>query len=228
MSDVVIYHNPACGTSRDTLALLRAKGVEPTVVEYLKAGWTKAQLEDLLARMDASAHDILRVRGANADALFSLIDGQSIVSKIAGFMLGFIKASPQLSLTMKVMMIETIANADDMIAMQGKSGGAGISNMGAMMKVLIQDRNAEVFKDLRRVIDTEKDIKSIAIFFGAGHLPDMEEHLDKDFGYTFDEDKWFNAIDVDLTGQPAMAAQAKQMRAMVRRMAEQAKAEATK
>ena len=40
MSDVVIYHNPACGTSRNTLALLREKGVEPTVVEYLKAGWT--------------------------------------------------------------------------------------------------------------------------------------------------------------------------------------------
>lgn len=69
MSDVVIYHNPACGTSRDTLALLRDKGVEPTVVEYLKTGWTKALLEDLLARMDASAHDILRVRGTQADAL---------------------------------------------------------------------------------------------------------------------------------------------------------------
>jgi len=191
-------------------------------MDYSKPNWRNSDLniDQVQAKMDE--------RGANADALFSLIDGQSIVSKIAGFMLGFIKASPQLSLTMKVMMIETIANADDMIAMQGKSGGAGISNMGAMMKVLIQDRNAEVFKDLRRVIDTEKDIKSIAIFFGAGHLPDMEEHLDKDFGYTFDEDKWFNAIDVDLTGQPAMAAQAKQMRAMVRRMAEQAKAEATK
>ncbi|MDB5482196.1 MAG: arsenate reductase, partial [Caulobacteraceae bacterium] len=36
---VTIYHNPACGTSRDTLARIRAAGVEPTVVEYLKAGW---------------------------------------------------------------------------------------------------------------------------------------------------------------------------------------------
>jgi arsenate reductase len=69
MKTVTIYHNPACGTSRNTLALLREKGVEPTVVEYLKAGWTKAQLTDLLARMDVSAHDILRVRGTNAEAL---------------------------------------------------------------------------------------------------------------------------------------------------------------
>ena len=69
MSDVVIYHNPACGTSRNTLALLRDNGVEPTVVEYLKAGWTKPQLEDLLRRLGKSAHDILRVRGTEAHEL---------------------------------------------------------------------------------------------------------------------------------------------------------------
>jgi arsenate reductase len=69
MSDVTIYHNPACGTSRNTLALLREKGVEPTVVEYLKTGWTKEQLQDLLKRMGASAHDILRVKGTRADEL---------------------------------------------------------------------------------------------------------------------------------------------------------------
>jgi arsenate reductase len=69
MSDVTIYHNPACGTSRNTLALLREKGVEPKVVEYLKAGWTREQLEDLLRRMDVGAHEILRVRGTRADEL---------------------------------------------------------------------------------------------------------------------------------------------------------------
>lgn len=69
MSDITIYHNPACGTSRNTLALLREKGVEPNVVEYLKAGWTKPQLEALLARLGKSAHDILRVRGTNAHEL---------------------------------------------------------------------------------------------------------------------------------------------------------------
>ncbi|HEY3696261.1 arsenate reductase (glutaredoxin) [Phenylobacterium sp.] len=69
MSDVVIYHNPACGTSRNTLALLRGKGVEPKVVEYLKTGWTREQLERLIQRMGVSARDILRVQGAEADAL---------------------------------------------------------------------------------------------------------------------------------------------------------------
>jgi arsenate reductase len=69
MSEVVIYHNPNCGTSRNTLALLREKGAEPKVVEYLKAGWTEAQLKELIAKMRVSAHDILRVRGTNADEL---------------------------------------------------------------------------------------------------------------------------------------------------------------
>jgi arsenate reductase len=69
MSDIVIYHNPACGTSRNTLALLREKGVEPRVVEYLKVGWTKAQLEGLLKIMGVSARDVLRVRGTRAAEL---------------------------------------------------------------------------------------------------------------------------------------------------------------
>ena len=69
MSDVTIYHNPACGTSRNTLALLREKGIEPTVVEYLKEGWTREQLEGLLKTMGASAHDILRVQNTAAHEL---------------------------------------------------------------------------------------------------------------------------------------------------------------
>jgi arsenate reductase len=69
MSDVTIYHNPNCGTSRNTLALLRERGVEPHVVEYVKVGWTKPQLESLFKQMGKSAHDVLRVRGTAAHEL---------------------------------------------------------------------------------------------------------------------------------------------------------------
>jgi arsenate reductase len=69
MSDVTIFHNPNCGTSRNTLALLREKGLEPKVVEYLKVGWTKDQLKDLFGKMGVSAHDALRVRGTSAHEL---------------------------------------------------------------------------------------------------------------------------------------------------------------
>jgi arsenate reductase len=69
MSDVTIYHNPACGTSRSTLALLREKGIEPKVVEYLQVGWTRDLLKDLLRRMGRSAREVLRVRGTEAHEL---------------------------------------------------------------------------------------------------------------------------------------------------------------
>lgn len=69
MSDVVIYHNPACGTSRATLEMLRDRGVEPKVVEYVKAGWTRPQLEGLFRQMGVSARDVLRVNGTKAHEL---------------------------------------------------------------------------------------------------------------------------------------------------------------
>lgn len=87
MSDVTIYHNPNCGTSRNTLALLREKGIEPTVVEYLKAGWTKDQLQDILKRMDAGAHDILRVNGTKADELGLSDPGASDEALIAAMII---------------------------------------------------------------------------------------------------------------------------------------------
>lgn len=47
--DIVIYHNPECGTSRNVLAIIKAAGYTPTVIEYLKTGWTKPQLLGLFA-----------------------------------------------------------------------------------------------------------------------------------------------------------------------------------
>ena len=72
MSDsfpVTIHHNPDCRTSRNTLAMIRAAGYEPTVVEYLKVGWTRAQLESLMDAMCARPRDLLRDKGTPAAAL---------------------------------------------------------------------------------------------------------------------------------------------------------------
>ena len=66
---VIIHHNPSCGTSRNTLELIRQSGAEPAVHEYVKEGWSKAQLRDLFARMGVQPRDILRVRGTQAEAL---------------------------------------------------------------------------------------------------------------------------------------------------------------
>jgi arsenate reductase len=60
---ITIFHNPACGTSRNTLAMIRNSGVEPTVIEYLKTPPTKARLQELLAAMGTGPRELLREKG---------------------------------------------------------------------------------------------------------------------------------------------------------------------
>ncbi|ATQ68435.1 MULTISPECIES: arsenate reductase (glutaredoxin) [Methylosinus] len=61
--DVIIYHNPDCGTSRNTLGLIRNAGIEPHVIEYLKTPPTRALLAQLIARMGISTRALLREKG---------------------------------------------------------------------------------------------------------------------------------------------------------------------
>lgn len=62
--DVIIYHNPDCGTSRNTLAMIRNAGVEPHIIEYLKTPPTRRLLSELIARMGIPVRDLLREKGA--------------------------------------------------------------------------------------------------------------------------------------------------------------------
>ena len=66
---VTIFHNPNCGTSRNVLAAIRETGVQPKVVEYLKTGWTRAQLDSLFTAMGVKPRAVLRVRGTPAEEL---------------------------------------------------------------------------------------------------------------------------------------------------------------
>src|ERR1700749_1684618 len=61
--DVTIYHNPDCGTSRNTLGLIRNAGIEPHVVEYLKTPPSRALLKQMIERMGVSVRSVLREKG---------------------------------------------------------------------------------------------------------------------------------------------------------------------
>ena len=61
--DAIIYHNPACGTSRNTLAMIRNAGIEPHVIEYLKTPPSRALLQQLAIRMGVSVRELLREKG---------------------------------------------------------------------------------------------------------------------------------------------------------------------
>lgn len=63
MTDIIIYHNPECGTSRNTLAMIRNAGIEPHVVEYLKTPLSRALLVQLIDRAGITPRDVLREKG---------------------------------------------------------------------------------------------------------------------------------------------------------------------
>ena len=63
MSGIIIYHNPACGTSRNTLAMIRNSGAEPEVIEYLKTPPSKERLQQLLAALGIGVRELLRQKG---------------------------------------------------------------------------------------------------------------------------------------------------------------------
>ena len=67
--DVIIYHNPACGTSRNTLALIRNAGIEPHVIEYLKCPPSRAMLVSLIERSGLTPRELAREKGTPFDEL---------------------------------------------------------------------------------------------------------------------------------------------------------------
>ncbi|EHM02458.1 arsenate reductase [Acetobacteraceae bacterium AT-5844] len=84
---ITIYHNPACGTSRNTLALIRNSGEEPEVIEYLKVPPTREELVELIRRMGIPVRDVLRQKGTPYEELGlgnpSLTDDQLLDAMMA-------------------------------------------------------------------------------------------------------------------------------------------------
>lgn len=62
-TDIIVYHNPACGTSRNVLAMIRYAGIEPHVVEYIKSPPTRALLVQLIERAGMTPRELLREKG---------------------------------------------------------------------------------------------------------------------------------------------------------------------
>ena len=69
ITDIIIYHNPACGTSRNTLGLIRNSGEEPAIIEYLKTPPGRVELVSLIDRMGIPVRDLLRRKGTPYDEL---------------------------------------------------------------------------------------------------------------------------------------------------------------
>jgi arsenate reductase len=83
---IVIYHNPACGTSRNTLAMIRQSGEEPEIIEYLKTPPSRRQLVQLLKAMSITPRELLRRKGTPYDEL-GLADSKWTDNDLIDFMI---------------------------------------------------------------------------------------------------------------------------------------------
>lgn len=83
MSDVTIYHNPRCTKSRQTLDLLRSKGVEPNVVEYLKTPPSPVELSAILAKLGKGPRDIVRAKEAAEAGIARDLDGDALIAALS-------------------------------------------------------------------------------------------------------------------------------------------------
>jgi hypothetical protein len=144
-----------------------------------------------------------------ADALFGALSGDSFMAKAMGVLMKMVGSSKQGRAMVKIMLADTLTSADELLMSQQ---GA----LGELMKVLTVDRNQAVVTDLGNIIADEPDVRSVAIFYGAGHFPDLEKQLADRFGYRWESSMWIPAITIDLKTAGLDAAQVEGFRSLMK------------
>lgn len=148
-----------------------------------------------------------------ADALFKTLSGDSFLAKVSGFLLKTLGASPQGRALVKIMLAETLSQAEALL-------GAQPGPVGDLMEVIIEDRNQAVVSDLDEIIHGEPEVESVAIFYGAGHFGDLESRINDDLGYEYQGTFWIPAMTINLQDAGLSTAQVGMYRSMMRRMLE--------
>ncbi len=146
-----------------------------------------------------------------ADALFNTLSGDSFMAKLSTFFLKMIGSNPGGRALVKIMLAQTLSQADALLLAQP-------GPIGDLMDVIIKDRNQAVIDDLQRVINDEPDVHTVAIFYGAGHFGDLEKRIEDDLGYHYDSTIWVPAITIDLDEAGISPTQVKMFRKMISHM----------
>ena len=147
-------------------------------------------------------------RTGGGSPLFDLMRGEGLVGRLAGGMLKLLGSSPRSSAMLRLMLIETLAHADDLMGMD-------VEGLNEMMDVLLEQRNGVVLRDLRKEIDRRTDRPGrIAVFYGAGHLAGLAADLEK-MGYRPTTTTWLDAVRVDPGAVGMTPQQARGVRSMI-------------
>jgi hypothetical protein len=131
--------------------------------------------------------------GKGMQDLMQIMDGSSFFGLLLHTGVKLISTSPRLQATFKVVFIETLGQLRGDLA-QAKGLPPELKEL---MTFIIKERNQIVMKDLRQALETRKPPKSIAIFYGAGHMYDLEQRIGEEFNYRPTADRWLTAFAVD-------------------------------
>jgi hypothetical protein len=154
---------------------------------------------------------------ASFDVLLQIMDGSSFLGSLVKMGLQYLAANPQMQAVAKMTLIEAIGKLKgDLSDVQGLP-----PDWQHLLQVLIQARNAHLLQDLRDELAKIPASGSVAVFYGAAHMDDMEKKLTSDFHYRAAEDVWLPAFSVDLRQTGMTPQQAQMMRKMVEGQIEQ-------
>jgi hypothetical protein len=182
-----------------------AKGIQSKLA---KALGLEFQLEAMdydrqhFERSDMSMDELERAlskRGVVSDDLFGMLEGSSPLMRIADLALGLLRISNTMQETVRAVLIKVVSVSDEVME------SAEAQQLG-MMDVLIEGRNDKVMETLRQAVRRD-NVETIAVFYGAGHLPDLAHRLRRDLGYEPGRTEWFTAFSADLSSTGMTAEQ---------------------
>jgi len=174
-----------------------------------------AQLQAVMMKTIAeTADDTAESSGAGVEflALMQAMDGSSWMGAILQMGVRLLGSSPKLQALTRLMMIEVLGQLEgDMAGMKGLP-----PNMQELIRVLIQERNKVVMQDLQRTLKAPQLPASIAVFYGAAHMDDLEKRLVTELNYQPGPDIWRSAIAVDIAQAGLSAGEIETVRSLVR------------
>ncbi|MEZ6232924.1 MAG: hypothetical protein R3B68_01930 [Phycisphaerales bacterium] len=192
--------------------LARALGVEFQLdaMDYAQNHWvncdvTMEELQGLLVEAGLAGE---------GDNFLAMMSGSGLMGALQGTVLGLISSSPTMREMVKMVMIDVLGQAEQFM---GDMPGP----MGDLMDVLLHERNDVVEARLHEIVDDSGEFESVGVFYGAAHLPGIEDALVQRMGYRPVATHWITAMGVDLNRVGASPAQARQLRQMIRRSLEQ-------
>lgn len=145
--------------------------------------------------------------------LMEALSGNSFVLNFLGKALSFFGKDPKFRALMKLAIVETLGAIEGDVTRLAESSGP---DMEKFMKVLLEDRNTIVFRDLRKVLNGKNPPKEIVVFYGAAHMPDLEKRLVEKLGFQSKRDDWLVAFGVNPQEAGLSAFQVGLVREMIR------------